>query len=113
MINQAVPKGVKAFRNFLRFTSSIGSSLKTGIINAPLTSLFKKNAFVWNEETTKAFNHFQEVVTNPPTLALPNFTKIFIIKCDARANGVSSVVIQEKGILEIGLKREEFTTFNI
>lgn len=57
--------------------------------------MLKKNNFVWNEEADKAFEDLKRAVTSPLVLALPNFTKMFIIECDASGLGVGAVLMQE------------------
>lgn len=44
---------------------------------------------------TKAFQQLKTVVTQPPILKLPNFSKEFIIKCDAYGRGLGAVLMQE------------------
>ena len=66
-----------------------------GRIEAPLTTLLKKDAFSWTPETTKAFEHIKEVMCLAPVLATPDFTKTFIVECDASRNGIGVVLIQE------------------
>ena len=58
-----------------------------GRIVAPLTKLLKKDAFSWNPEETKAFEHLKEEIFLEPVLATPDFTKTFIVECDASGNG--------------------------
>ena len=48
-------------------------------ITTPLTTLMKKDAFYWNLEATKAFEHLREEMFPTPVLATPKFTKTFIV----------------------------------
>ena len=64
-------------------------------IEAPLTTLLKKDAFYWNPETTKAFEHLKEVMYQALVLVMPNFTKTFIVECDTSGNAIGSVLMQE------------------
>ncbi|KAF5471905.1 hypothetical protein F2P56_008668 [Juglans regia] len=45
---------------------------------------------------TKSFNDLKVVVTSPPVLALLDFTKAFIIECDACATGIRAILMQDQ-----------------
>ena len=66
-----------------------------GRIAAPLMTLLKKDAFSWTPEATKAFEDLKLVMCIAPVLATLDFTKTFIVECDASGNGIGSFLVQE------------------
>ena len=66
-----------------------------GQIATPQTSLLKKDAFGWNEAANDAFEQLKITVSWPPVLALPNFTKSFVVECDASSYGIGVVLMQD------------------
>ena len=67
-----------------------------GRIVAPLTTLLKKDACSWAPEVTKAFEHLKEAMCQAPVIATPDFTKTFIVECDASRNGIGVVLMQDE-----------------
>jgi hypothetical protein len=65
-----------------------------GGITAPLTSLLRKDSFNWNERAEEAFNLLKKTMSTPPVLGLTNFSKHFIIECDASGEGIGAVLMQ-------------------
>jgi hypothetical protein len=45
----------------------------------PLTNLFKKESFQWNNKVEGAFKLLKQAMTTTPTLARPNFNDSFIV----------------------------------
>ena len=62
-----------------------------GRITIPLTTLLKKDAFCWTPEATKAFEDLKEAMCRALVLATLDFTKTFIMECDASRNDISIV----------------------
>ena len=75
------PKSITGLRGFSHLTS-------------PLTDLTKKYAFHWHEGTNKYFQIMKEVISNCPILALRDFSKPFVLECEASGEGISAVLKQ-------------------
>ena len=65
------------------------------IISSPVTTLSKKNAFSWTLEPTQDFEQLKEEMCKALIITTPNFTKTFIVECDALGNGNGVVLMQE------------------
>lgn len=90
------PTTVRALRGFLGLTGYYRKFVQNyGIIVAPLTNMLKKQNFQWTEDSLQAFNTLKKVMTSTPVLALPDFSKSFIIECDASESGLGAVLQQQ------------------
>ena len=89
-----IPTSIKHLRGFLGLTWYYRKFVKNyGRISAPLTTLLSKDAFSWTLEATKPFEHLKEAMCQTPVLATPDFTKTFIVECDASGNGIGVFLI--------------------
>jgi hypothetical protein len=64
-------------------------------IATPLTTLLKKNSFTWTPAVAQAFQTLKMAMCTTPILALPNFTKAFVLECDTSGKGIGVVLMQE------------------
>ena len=67
-----------------------------GIIAKPLTDLTKKDAFQWNPQAQEAFENLRIALTSAPILAVPDFSKVFVVETDAASKGIGAVLSQEQ-----------------
>lgn len=66
-----------------------------GTLVALLTRLLRKDAFIWTEEATKAFEYMRQAMVTLPVLALLDFSLPFMVETDASSYGVEAILSQK------------------
>jgi hypothetical protein len=65
-----------------------------GKIADPLTTLLKNNSFSWTPTTNQSLQALKDTICTTPIWALPDFTKTFVLECDASGRGIRVVLMQ-------------------
>lgn len=55
----------------------------------------KKDSFKWGDESDRAFQELKRAMTAAPILATLDFSKSFLVVCDASYQGLRAVLMQE------------------
>ena len=94
------PRTVRALRGFLGLTGYYRKFIASyGVVAGPLTTLLKREAFSWSDEAERTFLDLKRELVTAPLLQLPNFSRQFVIDCDASGSGFGAVLHQGDGAI--------------
>jgi hypothetical protein len=94
------PCTVRVVRGFLGLTGYYQKFIRLyGDIATPLTQLLKCDAFHWTSVANTTFEALKVALTTTPVLQLPDFTRAFIVDCDASGSGMGAILHQGEGPL--------------
>ena len=88
------------YRRFIKDFSKI--TLPLAEMQPPTVSKTKKptNPWLWTENEQHIFENLKEILTKPPILAYPDFTKPFELHTDASGKSLGAVLYQSEGKLK-------------
>lgn len=97
MLQWPIPRSLRELKGLLGLTRYYRRFvLNYGNIASSLYQLTKKDAFQWNDVATEVFERLKLAMVTLPVLALPNFSKEFVIKADASDTGLGAVLMQKQ-----------------
>jgi hypothetical protein len=89
------PRTLRALNGFLGLTGYYRKFIAGyGMVAGPLTTLLKREAFCWLEEADDAFQQLKQALMTATLLQMPDFSKRFVVDCDASGVGFGVVLHQ-------------------
>jgi hypothetical protein len=94
------PRSARGLRGFLGLAGYYRKYIRDfGLIAAPLTRLLRRDAFTWDDDAEAAFQALKGALTTGPVLQMPDFSRSFVVDCDASGVGFGAVLHQTSGPL--------------
>jgi hypothetical protein len=89
------PKNISKLRGFLGLTGYYQRFIKNYThLTTPLSNLLKKKSFKWDNNVEECFETLKKVMSSTPVLATLDFTKPFVVECDASGIGIGAVLMK-------------------
>ena len=96
MIQWPTPTYIKGLRGFLGLIAFYRKFVPSyAAIALPLTDLLKKGSFHWSPVAQTTFEALKTAMTSVSVLALPDFSKTFIVQTNASRSAMGAVLIQD------------------
>ena len=91
-----VPKTITDVRSFHGLASFYRRFVRNfSALTAPLTDCMRGTRFNWTEDADVAFRTIKDKLITAPILALPDFSTVFELHCDACKTGIGVVLSQQ------------------
>lgn len=105
VVDYPTPKNTTQIRRLLGLVSYYRRFLKNfSSLCSPITDLLhgrkKGQSITWTPEADEAFQKIKQCLTTAPVLASPDYSKPFIIHCDAADSGIGAALFQVEDGLE-------------
>ena len=101
ILDWTLPETVKQVRSFLGLASYCRRFIENfSKVVKPLTELLKKDKkFEWSPQCEHSFQELKRRLTSAPILVPPDFTKDFVIYCDASRQGLGCILMQDRHVI--------------
>ncbi|KAL0451431.1 UNVERIFIED_CONTAM: hypothetical protein Slati_1121200 [Sesamum latifolium] len=89
-----IPNNLKGLRGFLGLIGYYMKLIKNySLLSRSLAELLRKDKFLWTPSTTIGFKPLKTGMTPTHVLALPNFSKPFILEIGASDEGIGAMLM--------------------
>jgi hypothetical protein len=106
MNNWPHPKNIKSLYGFLDLTRYYCRFVQNyDKIVVPLTTLLQENSFSWTSTVDQSFQALKEAMCMTLVLALPDFTKTFVMECDSSRKVIGATLTQDGRPLDFTSKQ--------